>query len=129
MNRKFRKRIYVAGAIRNPDNLEFLNNVRTGMRYCTELILAGYSPFCPFLDFMYFLQLREGERFEVKDLHEYSLSFLPDSDVMIVLPTCGKGEGVAREIEEAAKLHIPVFYDKVSMITYIKELEKLYGSD
>ena len=129
MNRKLRRRIYVAGAIRNPDNIEFLNNLRTGMRYCTELILAGYAPFCPFLDFMYFFQLRENERFEVEDIHEYSLSFLPGSDAMIVLPTCGVGEGVAPEIEEAVKLGIPVFYDKTSMITYLEVLEELYGLD
>ena len=124
MKRKLRRRIYVAGAIRNPDNVEFLNNLRQGIRVCTELILEGYAPFCPFLDFMYFLQLREDERFTVKDIHEYSLSFLPDSELVLVLPTLGKGEGVVTEVEEAVRLNIPVFYDRDSAVSYLKILEE-----
>lgn len=117
---KFRKRIFVAGPIRNPDNVEFINNLRIGIRTCAELILKGYSPFCPFLDFMFFLQLREGEKLTVEDIHDYTLAFLPGSEIVLVLPTSGPGEGVVPEIREAVRLGIPVFYDKECALGYLQ---------
>ena len=121
---KKRLKIYIAGPIRNPDNIQFLDNLRQGIRVSTELIMKGFAPFCPFLDFMYLFQLREGEQISVKDLHSYSIAFLPGSAAVLVLSTVGKGRGVSLELEEAVKLRIPVFYNKEVAIDYLKHLEE-----
>ena len=38
--------------------------------------MAGYSPFCPFIDYQFQFFLREGERLDVDDYYGYSLAWL-----------------------------------------------------
>lgn len=120
MKRKLRRRIYVAGAIRNPNCMEFLGNLRKGMRVCTEFILEGYAPFCPFVDFLLAFQLQPSEVITEDDILDYSISFVPGSELMYVVPGYKDSAGVKDEIEEAFKLNIPVFYSKECALGYLQ---------
>ncbi len=120
---KKRLRIYVAGAISDSNPLTFLHNLRVGIRVCTEFMLKGYAPFCPFLDFMLVFQMREGEEVTADQIKEYSVAFLHDSVAIYVIPGWGRSKGTRDEIEEAYKLRIPVFFDKEQAMRYLEYVE------
>ena len=103
-------RIYVAGPYTAPTPTEMFDNMRRGMRLATKLLLKGHSPFCPFLDYHFQLQLREPkEVLTVEDYYRYSLDWLEVSDAVILLPGYERSVGTVKEIERANKLQIPVY--------------------
>lgn len=105
------KRVYVAGAYSANNVIDVLDNMRRGMRVSTEVLLAGYAPFSPWLDFHFQLMLRGAEKLTVEDYYEYSLAWLRVSDVVLVLPGWENSKGTKAEIAEAHRLMIPVVYD------------------
>ena len=114
------KKIYVAGAI-TPYPLEnpvlgFLGNIKRGQRMAVKLILGGFFPFCPFLDYQLFLQLQEGENITEKMIKDLSMAWLDVSDAVLVLPKYRKSVGTKLEIARAKELNIPVFYSIEDMI-------------
>ena len=119
------KRTYVAGAI-TPYPSEhpvfgFLGNIARGVRASLVLLLKGYSPFCPFLDFQYWFYLREGENITEKMIKDLSMAWLDVSDAVLVLPKYRKSAGTKIEITRAKELDIPVFYSIEDMIDYEEE--------
>lgn len=111
-------RIYVAGRYSSEHILEVFANMRRGMRKSTELFVKGYAPFCPWLDYHYTLMLREGETIDVDDYYRYSLAWLEVSDAVLVLPGWEGSKGVQAEIDLAALVGIPVFFDEETMDDY-----------
>ena len=105
------KRVYVAGAYSAGNVIDVLDNMRKGMRLSTEAMLAGFAPFCPWLDYHFQLMLREGETLSVKDYYEYSLAWLEVSDAVLLVPGWENSKGTIAEIERAELLGIPVFTD------------------
>ena len=95
-----RYRIYVAGAYSSDNILGCLENIRKGLRASTEIFLAGFAPFSPWLDHQFQFQLRDGETLQVKDFYEYSLAWLDVSDAIFVLPGFENSKGTLAEIEE-----------------------------
>jgi hypothetical protein len=104
------KRIYVAGPYSANNVITVLDNIRNGIRASTELMLRGYSPFCPWLDFHFQLQLRDGEQLDVQDYYRYTLAWLPVSDAMLVLPGYETSKGTLAEIKLANEKFIPIYY-------------------
>lgn len=104
-----RIRVYVAGAYSADNVIDVLDNMRRGMRAGTEVFLAGFAPFCPWLDYQFQLMLREGEALTVPDYYAYSMAWLDVSDVMLVLPNSEHSKGTQAEIARAKQLAIPVF--------------------
>jgi hypothetical protein len=105
------KRVYVAGAYSADNVVSVLDNMRRGMRVSTEVLLAGYAPFCPWLDYHFQLMLREGETLTVRDYYQYSLAWLEASDAVLVLPDSENSKGTQAEIARARELNIPVYYN------------------
>ena len=105
------KRVYVAGAYSADNVITVLDNIREGMRLSTRIMLAGYAPFCPWLDFHFQLMLRESERFMVEDYYRYSLAWLDVSDAMVLVPGWENSRGTQNEIDRASRISIPIFYD------------------
>jgi hypothetical protein len=103
-------RVYIAGPYSSETVIGGLNNIKNGLRAATELMLAGYSPYCPFADHLFCLQLREGEVLALDDYYNASLEWLYVSDMVLVLPGYEKSKGVLQEIEKALLLDLPVFY-------------------
>lgn len=105
------KRVYVAGPYSADNVITVLDNMREGMRISTEVLLAGYAPFCPWLDYHFTLMLRPGETITVPDYYAYSMAWLEVSDAILMIGDWQNSKGAKAELERAIALDIPVFYD------------------
>jgi len=110
-----RKRIYVAGplapkgvhpATKHP-TIEYLYNVRAMIAGAVELINRGYSPFCPGIDFSYFIY--SGANISESKIKGVSMDWLRVSDGLLLLPRWKKSAGTLAEIAEATSIGIPMF--------------------
>ena len=104
------KRVYVAGAYSSDKTMGVFNNMRRGMRASTEVFLAGFFPFCPWLDFHFILMLRENEELTIEQYYEYGIAWLEVSDAILVLPNSEHSRGTKLEMAKAMSLGIPVYY-------------------
>jgi len=104
------KRVYVAGKYDDKDIISILNNMRLGIRTCTELLLKGFAPFCPWLDYHFALMLRDNEKLDRESYLKYSMTWLGVSDCVLTLPNWEKSVGALDEIEKAKKLGIRVYH-------------------
>jgi len=102
-------RIYCAGAYSASNILDVFENMRKGIRLSTEAFLAGYFVFCPFIDYHFALQLRDGERLTIGDFYKYSLAWLEVSDAILLVPGWEDSVGTKAEIVKAGELGIPIF--------------------
>ena len=105
------KKVYIAGSYSSDNVLDILDNIRKGIRAGTEVLLAGFSPYIPWLDYNIFLQLRDDEQISVSDIQEHSLAWLEVSDAVLVLPDYENSKGTLAEIKRAGELGIPVYYN------------------
>lgn len=110
-----RTRVYVAGAYNASSSIAVLNNMREGLRLSTQVMLLGYAPFSPWLDYHYQLMLRPDENLTLEDYYKYSLAWLEVSDAVILVPGWEKSIGTQAEIKRAAELGIPVFLDLIEL--------------
>jgi len=113
----------VAGSYGAPNVLEVLNNMRRGMRRSTEVLLAGYAPFCPWLDYQFTLMLREDENITLEQYYNYSMAWLEVSDAVLVMPNSEKSKGTQAEIKRAYEIGIPVFYSMEELQKFTEEVE------
>lgn len=104
-----RIKIYIAGPYQG-SLMEGLDHIRAGIRAATELMLSGYSPYCPFVDYHYDLMRRGDEKLSIEDYYQCSLAWLYVSNAMLVLPGWIKSKGVIAELKVAKKEGIPVFF-------------------
>lgn len=105
------KKVYIAGSYSADNVLSVLDNIRKGIRAGTEVLLAGFSPYIPWLDYNIFLQLRDNEQISVRDIQEHSLAWLEVSDAVLVLPDYKNSNGTLAEIKRAGELGIPIYYN------------------
>jgi hypothetical protein len=119
------KRIYVAGLLTprgmwsiNPA-IDYLLNVRNMIRAGIELLLAGYDPFIPALDFSMFLELRDDERITEPMIKRFSKSWLEVCDAIYLTKGWQQSSGTLVELEVSRKLGQPSF----ESIEEIKEYE------
>ncbi len=110
-------RIYVAGPYScngrcKPLGVD-LNYMRKGLQISAELMSKGYSPFCPWLDYLFQFVRDDLTR---EDYYRYSLDWLRVSDAMLVIDQRENSHGVQMEIEDATKLEIPIYYNIEDLI-------------
>lgn len=105
------KRIYVAGPYSADNVIRMLDNIREGIKASKDVLLAGYAPFCPWLDHMYHLMLEDDDRLHVSHYQECSMAWLKASDGVLVLPGWEDSKGTCSEIRMAELSNIPIFYD------------------
>ncbi len=105
------KRVFVGGLYSTTSEknnlMGCLDNIKWGITVCAKLVSMGFAPFCPWLDFLYFLigdsHITENE------IREYTMSFLETCDVMYVISNADNS-GVNAEIKRARELSIPIMY-------------------
>ncbi len=109
------KRIYIAGAYSADNVITVLDNMRKGMKLATKVLLLGYSPFCPWMDYHFQLMLEEGETLTVEDYYKYSIAWLEVSDALLLVPGWRGSKGTQVEVKIADKLNLPIFFDLDSL--------------
>jgi len=114
-------KVYVAGPM-SGNELDYLKNIRRGIRASVELLLKGFVPFSPFIDYPFFLALREGEEITAKQIKSYSLEWLEVCDAVLVLEGYEYSEGTQAEIARAVELDIPVFYSMEDLIEWYEDV-------
>lgn len=114
------KRIYVCGAYSADNVITVLDNMRKGMRIATEVLLAGYAPFCPWHDYHFQLMLQGVEKLSVEDYYEYSIAWLPVCDAVLLVPGYESSVGTKNEIAVAGSLKIPVFVTLEDLSLFFK---------
>ena len=110
----------MAGAYSADNVLTVLDNMNKGMRMATLVLLEGFSPFCPWLDYQFKLMAREGEVITLEDYYRYSMAFLEVCDAVLVVPGYEKSKGTLAEIARAKELKMPVVYS-------LHDLKRLRG--
>ncbi len=108
------KRIYVAGRLspvgdRAHPVIEYLGNVKNLIRASLDVWFAGYTPFCPALDYQFWFHLNEGEFITEAMVKRYSKDWLEVCDAVMLTPGWRQSKGTLAEIKRAEKLKIPVF--------------------
>jgi hypothetical protein len=103
------KRIYIAGKYSAGDVLTVFDNMRKGMVLATQVRQLGHAPFCPWMDYQYFL-MNTGEPFSLENCYEYSLAWLEVSDAILFTPYWRESPGAVKEHEYAISKEIEVFY-------------------
>ena len=112
-------RVYIAGPYSAPSVWEGLMNMNRGMRTALWALKHGMSPFCPFFDYHFFLQLGEGEFLSVKQMKDYSMDWLEVSGAVLVLEGWEHSDGTKAEILRAKDLDIPVFYTREDLMGWV----------
>ncbi|MFA6281240.1 MAG: DUF4406 domain-containing protein [Candidatus Omnitrophota bacterium] len=107
------KRVYVAGAYSSDNVIGVLNNIRKGTQASVDVFLAGFAPFCPWLDYQFQFYT---DQLKVSDYYSYSMAWLDASDAVLVTPDYENSKGTIAEIERAMELHIPVYFSLADLI-------------
>jgi len=103
-------KVYVAGPYRCSGKCGVdLDHMRTGLNMGIDVLLAGYSAFIPWFDFLMKLVGR-GAEIETKHFQAYCMEWLKVSEVVLVLPGWESSSGTIAEIKVAQELGIPVLY-------------------
>ena len=110
------KKVYVAGSMSDPECIEFLMNLNRGIEVSKELLLMGYAPYSPFIDFQFFLALRGNEYITGEMIKAYSMEWLEVSEAVLVLPNHHQSKGTLAEIARAEELDIPVYYSMEELV-------------
>ncbi len=124
MKKKKIECVYVVGALTpNGSNsahpaIDYLMNIRNLTRHSLEVFFAGYDPFCPALDFLFFLLLRDDERITEAMIKRFSKTWMARSDAIMLTPGWQKSPGSQAEVKRAKELKMPIFDSIAAMKEY-----------
>ena len=105
---------YVAGPYSAPQIITSLDHMRVGMQVCYDLLKKGFSPFCPWHDFLFSFM----GPVTIQEYYEYSISQLRRQESMLVLPNWETSKGTNAEIQEAERLGIPIFFTVKDLVEW-----------
>jgi hypothetical protein len=117
------RKIYIAGPL-GPKSIrkdcstlaiEYLLNVRDFLVAANECIKKGWAPFCPALDFMYFVALPPGATIDEQTVKDVSMAWLEASDAILLINKWTLSEGACAEADRAIDLGLEV-YDDISQV-------------
>jgi len=116
------KRVYIAGSYNAPDIITCLDNMRRGIQMAVQILKAGYSPFCCWLDYHYRLMDSKITR---EMYQAQSMAWLEASDAVLVMPNSEDSKGTQAEIARARELGIPVYHSFEQLQREIPTVERL----
>lgn len=120
-------RVYVAGAYSADNVLSVLNNMRIGMRAAKDVLVAGMAPYCPWLDYQFYLLLRDDETISLENIYAYSTAWLEACEAVFVVPNPANvnSRGTQAELKRARDLHMPVFNDLQNLRAWAEEKQRI----
>lgn len=107
-------RVYIAGKYNDDNIIGCLDNIKKGLKAGATLMMHGYAPFCPFLDY----QFQFFGNFSVADYKIYSMAWVDVCDAVLLLDGWEQSNGAKAEIDRAYELNIPVFTDITALDTW-----------
>lgn len=111
-------KVYIAGPYTPTQGggaIEMLANMRHGIRAAIDLIHLGFAPYCPWLDFMYWLACPEKKALTYDEIIKLSLVYVEGNKAVLMLPRWKTSRGAIKERTHAIKCRIPVFYSKKAL--------------
>jgi hypothetical protein len=119
-------RVYIAGPYSSPsaDPVPLLENIRNGLRAASTLIQQGYAPFCPFVDFLYWIVLRPKERITKSQIQNYSLEWVKQCQAVLLLKGWERSSGAIRELLVAIYEDVPIFTSVRQLRDYFEREKK-----
>lgn len=90
--------------------IEFLLNIRDLIGAAHALIRKGYAPYCPGLDFQYYLTLPAGAMISEDAIKGISMAFLEAADCAVFLPRWETSRGAEEEYARAIECGMPIFF-------------------
>lgn len=100
--------------------IEYLMNIRNMVSAGRRLLMAGFYPFVPAFDFLFFMLppdggwMRYGQgnvEISGSQIKEYSMEWLRRCDAVLFLSGWSKSNGAVAEYFEAKSMGIPTFFD------------------
>ena len=111
------KKIYISGPYSADNVMDVLHNIRKGLIMSFKVLLNGFAPFCPWLDFLFvFFDIRR--RLKKQHFYDYSIAWLEVSDGILMIEGWRDSDGAVHEYEKAKKKGIPIFYDINELLLY-----------
>ena len=121
------RRVYIAGILTpvgyfstNPA-IDYIVACREMIKWGWQALQAGFDPFVPALDQMFWYVMGEGEYMTEAQVKRYSKSWLEVCDALVLTPGWQKSKGTLVEIERANKLGIPVFKSLEELVRYVRD--------
>lgn len=121
------QRIYVAGLLTPRGTwsanlaIDHLINQRKMIRFGLDVLQAGFDPFVPAFDHLFWMVMDDGEFITEQNIKRYSKAWLAVCDALILTPNWQKSPGTIAEIKFAEERGIPVFKSLDELIKAVKE--------
>lgn len=119
-----RPRVYIAGPL-NPHNgggaIEYLRNCHRMIEAARNLIKAGFAPFCPAVDMLYFIGGKDAETITTEEIKSYSMAWIPACEAMLMMPGWHDSAGAVAEFDYAFILSMPVFFSTETLLEHYQD--------
>ena len=89
--------------------IDHLINQRKMIRAALDVFLAGFDPFVPAFDHLFWMVMNDNEFITEAMIKRYSMTWLSKCDAMILTQGWQKSTGTLAEIKFAEEHDIPVF--------------------
>jgi len=99
-------------------------NLKKNIRAGLDAFFAGFDPFVPAFDNVFWMVMQNGETITESMIKRYSKTWLKRCDALLLTPKWRKSPGTLAEIELAKKLEIPVFDTLDDLEDYVEKEEK-----
>jgi len=117
-------RIYIAGPItprsQDKNHIEYLHNVSRMLDAWLILRSAGWAPYCPALDFLFFFLSYELKE---EDAKRVSFAWLDASEAAVFLPGWETSPGAKDEFEFSVRQGKKIFYSLEEATDYMRSRE------
>lgn len=101
--------------------IDSLINQRKMVRAGLDVFFAGFDPFVPAFDHLFWMVMNDDEIITEAMIKRYSKNWLRRCDAVVLTPNWSKSPGTLAEIELAEQLRIPIFEDLKDLENYVKE--------